>query len=348
MQIQAFAEDIRFRQPLVIAGRVLPGQSVLCIEVRHGRHVAHAEAAGVFYRGESGPRMKQEVEAISERLPNDLLGAWREVQKMPPGGARNALDWALWQLVAAQRGDPAYRMAFLQTVKPRMTMVTLGVDEPHKMAQAALAYPMAKALKLKLDGSAADAERVAAVRLERPDVRLSIDANEGWTMPHLEWMMAALLANQVELIEQPLPATDDDALRGCGCPIALAADESLQTIDDLERIAQMYQVANIKLDKCGGLSAALTLAHEARQRGLQVMIGCMGGRSRAILPAFIAAQWADLVDLDAPLLMASDTAPSATYADGLIAFDDAAFMPMAGEQPASLSASLSPVRHAEA
>ncbi|WP_307866870.1 enolase C-terminal domain-like protein [Variovorax sp. E3] len=187
---------------------------------------------------------------------------------------------------------------------------------------------------------------MAAVRRERPDARLSVDANEGWTLRHFDRMLGVLVANRVELVEQPLPAACDAELEGCGSPIPIAADESLQTIEDLEHVAQRYQVANIKLDKCGGLTAALMLLNEARHRGLRVMVGCMGGRSRAILPAFIAAQGADLVDLDAPLLMACDTEIAATYSDGFVDFPAAAFVPPPREEASPVNASASEVRHA--
>ena len=325
MQIETFVDDILFKQPLRIAGRTLNGQSVLRIAVQHGPHVAYAEAAGVFYRGESGPSMQREIASLLPGLPQDLQGVWGAVREMAPGGARNALDWACWQLTAAARGEPAYRQAFISRIRPLVTMVTLGVADAREMAQAALAYPAALALKLKLDGSDQDAERVAAVRKVRPYARLSIDANEGWTMDHFDRMLAVLVDSGVELIEQPLPASGDSALEQLRSPIPLAADESLQTMADLDRVQQRYQVANIKLDKCGGLSAALALAAEARRRGLRIMIGCMGGRSMALMPAFIVAQDADLVDLDAPLLMASDTTPAALYSGGCISYADSAF-----------------------
>ncbi|WP_349745066.1 enolase C-terminal domain-like protein [Roseateles cavernae] len=326
MHIEARIIDVLFKQPLSIAGRTLTSQPVLCVVARYRGHIAFAEAAGVFYRGDTGARLLGDAQTAISLLPDDLLGAWGAVQSLAPGGARNALDWALWQLVAAQRGLPAYRLAFLHRVRPLPTMVTLGLASAAAMAEAALLHPSAKTLKLKLEGCEADADRVAAVRRERPDVRLAIDANEGWSLEHLDRMMGVLLTHRVELIEQPLPAAKDGALKDFRSPIPLVADESLQTLDDLDRVASCYQVANIKLDKCGGLSAALTLAKEARRRGLRVMIGCMGGRSAAILPAFIAAQGADLVDLDAPLFMADVGTPTARYADGCVGFDAAAFM----------------------
>jgi len=339
MHIETRVEDIPFKRPLSIAGRTLASQSVLSVAIRHRGHRVHAEAAGVFYRGDTGERMQREVAALWPQLPDEPAAAWGLVQAMAAGGARNALDWALWQLVAAEQGRPAYQLAFLPGVRPLVTLVTLGLADAAGMAEAALAQPGAKALKLKLEGTDEDAERVSAVRRARPDVRLSVDANEGWTLDHLDRMMSVLLFERVDLIEQPLPALQDGALALFRSPIPLAADESLQTLDDLDAVAQRYQVANIKLDKCGGLSAALTLMNEARRRGLRVMIGCMGGRSRAILPAFVAAQTADLVDLDAPLFMAGDTLPAARFVDGSVGFDASAFGP-GRETPQTLVSAL--------
>jgi len=347
MLISTFIDHIDFKQPLSIAGRTLAGQQVLRISARYRGWAAEAEAAGVFYLGESGASMQQQVQACLADLPSDLAGMWQRVQQMPPGGARNALDWIVWQLEAAQRGVPAYRLAHLPGLRARTTMVTLGVDSAEAMAAMALQYPAARALKLKLDGSAEDAVRVAAVRQVRPDVRLSVDANEGWSIAHLDRIMGSLLEQRVQLIEQPLPAKDDAALDSFRSPIPLAADESLQTLDDLEQVARRYQVANIKLDKCGGLSAALPLAASARRLGLRVMVGCMGGRSMALLPAFIAAQEADLVDLDAPLLMATDSQPAARYHEGCIAFDAAAYAP-ATASASTVTTSVPQAQHASA
>lgn len=324
MHIDSWVEEIPFKQPFSISGRTLTGQSVLRVRGRHAGIEAHAEAAGIFYRGDTGHSMQRQVQEVLPRLHDerdDLHARWGQVQAMPAGGARNALDWVMWQLVAGVRRQLVHELAFLPRLRPVPTMVTLGLASASRMAEMALAYPTARTLKLKLEGTLEDAERVAAVRRERPDVRLAIDANEGWSMEHLEHMMGTLLIHRVDLIEQPLPAGRDAELALYQSPIPLAADESLQTLDDLDLVARRYRVANIKLDKCGGLSAALTLASAARQRGLQVMIGCMGGRSMAILPAFIAAQTADFADLDGPLIVAQDSEPSARYVNGCVGFD---------------------------
>jgi len=340
MYLESTVEDIFFKEPLVIARRTLLGQSVLRLAVRHGPYTAQAEAAGVFYRGETGATMRQQIEQVASACTS-LAAAWAAIQTMSPGGARNALDWCLWQLTAAQRGEPAYRLAFLSRVRPQPTMVTLGFGSPDDMARHARQHEAMPLLKLKLGGTPDDAACVAAVRAARADARLFVDANEGWSLDHLENMLGPLVEHGVELIEQPLPAGSDGALADFSSPIPLAADESLQTMADLDRVVQLYGVANVKLDKCGGITPALALAFEARRRGLRVMVGCMGGRSLALLPAFIVAQFADLVDLDAPLLLASDSALPARYAGGAISYPEAAF-----RLAAAASASTLPVRHA--
>jgi L-alanine-DL-glutamate epimerase-like enolase superfamily enzyme len=167
-------------------------------------------------------------------------------------------------------------------------------------------------LKLKLSGDG-DIERVRAVRRAVPAARLIVDANEGWTERHLVEVMPALAEFAVELIEQPLPAGADDALAGMPHPIPLCADESCHTSADFDRLVGKYDAINIKLDKTGGLTEALALAGEARRRGFGIMVGCMIGTSLSMAPAMLVAQQASLVDLDAPLLLASDRAHGMRY-----------------------------------
>ena len=318
MQLHATIAALVYPRPLVIAGHRFDGQQVLRLTIAHGRHRAHAEAAGVFYRGDTAAELLAQARALSIGRDTTLPEAWRLLASLPAGGVRNALDWALWQLEAAARGWPTWQLAHLDAVRPLLTTITLSVDTPEAMADAACRHSGARALKLKLDGGDADPHRVASVRAARPDVRLMVDANQGWTLDQLERWVGTLADCGVELIEQPLSTQDDHLLTGRRFPIPLAADESLQTLADLARVAERYQVANIKLDKCGGLSEALVLAHAARRLGMTVMVGCMGGSSMAMRAAFIAGQFADLLDLDAPLIIENDVSPAARYDAGFV------------------------------
>ena len=128
--------------------------------------------------------------------------------------------------------------------------------------------------------------------------------------------MPEMIEAGVELIEQPVRVGDDASLDGLASPIELAADESLQSLDDLAGMVGRYQVVNIKLDKCGGLTEGLAMAREARRLGLKVMVGCMSGTSLAMAPAFVLGQLCDVVDLDGPIFLAKDRTPSMTYTNG--------------------------------
>jgi L-alanine-DL-glutamate epimerase-like enolase superfamily enzyme len=181
-------------------------------------------------------------------------------------------------------------------------------------------------LKLKLGGGG-DAERMRRVRAACPDSRLIADANEAWTPDVLFGLMAVAAEVRLELVEQPLPAGADAALadlraqaRGQVPPVC--ADESLHTRADVADLAQRYDAVNIKLDKAGGLTEALALAAEARAAGLMIMVGCMVSTSLAMAPALLAAQTADWVDLDGPLLLARDRVPGLRY-DGALVYPPA-------------------------
>jgi L-alanine-DL-glutamate epimerase-like enolase superfamily enzyme len=236
---------------------------------------------------------------------------------LPPGGARNALDSALWDLEAKRAGIPVWKLAHVRQPGPMRTTFTVSADSPDNMAAVARAYPHARAIKLKLTGDDA-AACVNAVRAARPDVWIGVDANQGLTRNSLEALIPSLVEARVALIEQPLPRGEDGELSGLQSPIPLAADESVQSLPDIEPLAAHYDLINIKLDKCGGLTEGLLMAHEARRHGMRVMVGCMNGTSLAMAPAFVLAQLCDFVDLDAPTFLARERQPAADYADGNI------------------------------
>jgi L-alanine-DL-glutamate epimerase-like enolase superfamily enzyme len=187
------------------------------------------------------------------------------------------------------------------------------------MAEGARGYSSARAIKVKLTGELGlDIRRVAAIRAARPDVWLGVDANQGFTRKDLDPLVDALSAHRVSLLEQPLRRGSEADLEGYRCPIPIAADESALGLDDVEGLVGRFDVFNIKLDKCGGLTEALMIAAEARRLGLGVMVGNMVGTSLAMAPAFIVGQHCDVVDLDGPTFLTQDRKPSCEYRDGTI------------------------------
>jgi len=287
------------------------------VDLKSGDYVGRGEAAGVFYRGETASSMIQQLESVRTQIERGLS---REVLQtlLPPGGARNALDCAYWDLASRITGRPSWNIAGLEEPRPLLTTFTVGADEPAKMATTALAYKDARAVKLKLTGEASDADRVKAVRQALPSVWLAVDANQGFTRKGLEKLMPALVAARVSLIEQPFPLNQDELLDGFQSPISIAADESAQTLADVPSLAGRFNVVNIKLDKCGGLTEGLAMARTAHAHGMEAMVGNMLGTSLAMAPAFLVGQLCQVVDLDGPVLLKQDREMCIRYRDGFI------------------------------
>jgi len=285
--------------------------------------VATIELKGLSGRGECVPYARYgetvegvaaEIEAMADAIS---LGASHSdlLTFLASGAARNALDCALWDLEAKLTGQRVWTLAGLPAPGPVTTAYTLSLGTPEAMEEAAHKAAKRPLLKVKL-GGAGDPERIAAVRRGAPNATLIADANEAWDEACLEANFAACHAAQVKLIEQPLPAGKDGMLADLGAArrgIPICADESLHTAADLPAIAQLYQAINIKLDKAGGLTAALGLLTDARAHGLTVMAGCMVGTSLAMAPALLIAARADFTDLDGPLLLARDREPGLVY-----------------------------------
>jgi L-Ala-D/L-Glu epimerase / N-acetyl-D-glutamate racemase len=313
LQLDVALERLPLKAPFRISGYTFTAVPIALVTLRRNGCVGRGEAAGVYYLDDSPERM---VAAIEKARRDIEAGITRErlLADWPIGGARNALDCALWDLEAQEAGQPVWKLAGLSAVRPLLTTFTLGADDPATMVAGAHAASRARALKLKLSGDAAlDAERVKAVRAARPDVWLGVDANQGFTLGSLQGLLPTLVEARVELVEQPLPRGREAELADFECPIPLAADESVQGLADIDTALGRFDVVNIKLDKCGGLTEALLMVEEARHWGLKVMVGNMVGSSLAMAPAFVIGQHCDIVDLDGPTFLAADRAPTITY-----------------------------------
>lgn len=231
---------------------------------------------------------------------------------LPAGAARNALDCALIDLECKRTGRRAFELLGLAPPYPCVTAYTISLGTPEKMAEAAARAAHRPVLKVKLGGEG-DEARIAAVRAAAPDADLIVDANEAWTPALFGRLAGACAEARVRLIEQPFPAAGDAPLRAIESPIPLCADESFHDRRSLAEIEGKYQFVNIKLDKTGGLTEALALAEDARERGLGLMVGCMVGTSLAMAPAMLLTAGAGFVDLDGPLLLAQDRQPGLVF-----------------------------------
>jgi L-alanine-DL-glutamate epimerase-like enolase superfamily enzyme len=311
-------ETLRLAQPFHISGYVFRDQEVVVATVEDGTYRGRGEASGVYYLGDTAPAMRSVIEGIRQEIEG---GADRKALQalLPPGGARNAIDCAMWELEANRAGTTAWALAGITTPKPLVTTFTLGADTPETMAAGAKKYAQARAIKIKLTGELAlDIARVTAIRAARAEVWIGVDANQGYTIDALPALIDALTAQRVSLLEQPLKRGREADLDGFKSKIPLAADESALSLKDLAGLVKRFDIVNIKLDKCGGLTEAMAMAHEARRLGLGVMVGNMVGSSLAMAPAFVVGQLCDVVDLDGPIFLAQDRSPGVIYAEGTV------------------------------
>lgn len=318
MRLTVETETLRLAEPFRISGYVFETSDVLVATLEDGSHRGRGEASGVYYLGDDLANMRAAIEAARPAIE---AGVSREDLRavMPPGGARNAVDAALWELEAARSGKPVWALAGVPEPRPIVTTFTIGADTPEAMAAKAISYAGARSIKVKLTGELdLDLARVAAICAARPDVWLGVDGNQGFARADLEALTAALAEHRVALLEQPLPRGAEAELEGFRSPVPIAGDESLVSLADVPGAVGRFDVVNIKLDKCGGLTEGLLMAAAARELGLGVMVGTMVGTSLATAPGFVLGQVADLVDLDGPTFLAQDRTPSVVYADGTL------------------------------
>lgn len=322
MQLTVTRELIPLSAPFTITGYTFTDMTVVVARVGERGATGEGEAAGVYYLNDDAERMSAAIEHVRRDLEQ---GADRESLRrlLPPGGARNALDCALWDLEAKRLGQPVWRIAGLERPRPLLTTFTVPANDPGTMSAKAVEYAQAKQLKLKLTGELPlDAERVRAVRRARPDAWIGVDANQGFTAASLTALLPELVAAKVQLVEQPFARGREAELDGFRCPIPVAADESVQGLDEIEPLVGRFDMVNIKLDKCGGLTEGLAMAAEARRLGLGVMVGNMVGSSLAMAPAWILGQLCDLNDLDGTLFISRDRVPAMVFADGKVSYPD--------------------------
>jgi L-alanine-DL-glutamate epimerase-like enolase superfamily enzyme len=290
---------------------------VVEVSISEDDFVGHGECVPYARYGETIESVLGQLAHVKTAVEQGLSRA--DLQDLlRPGAARNAIDCAMWDLEARTSGIPVAKIAEVgKELHAVDTAFTLSLDSPEAMAQAANANAHLPLLKLKL-GGLGDLERVRAVRAAAPSIRLIADANESWSTTNLQEYLPTMHELGVELIEQPLPAGDDDFLETFDSPVPLAADESCRDLQSLRGLAGKYSIANIKLDKTGGLTEAIQLQKLAHSLGFRTMIGCMVATSLSMAPGLVVAQHADVVHLDGPMLLQRDRNPSLKYSGGLV------------------------------
>ncbi|WP_425081521.1 N-acetyl-D-Glu racemase DgcA [Ruegeria arenilitoris] len=314
MQIDVSRDVFRLAQVFTISRGSRTEANVLTVRLSDGAHQGRGECVPYARYNETLESVEAEIASLPRTFDRAQL-----MDLLPAGAARNAVDCALWDLEAKRAGKRAWELAGLPAPGPEITAYTLSLDTPEKMQAQAAENAYRPLLKIKL-GTPDDMPRLEAVRAGAPDAKIIVDANEGWSAEVYADLAPHLVRLGVALVEQPLPAGEDDALIGMDRPVPVCADESCHDRSSLPAMKGKYDVVNIKLDKTGGLTEALALREQALAEGYKVMVGCMVGSSLAMAPATLLAQGAMVTDLDGPLLLAEDR-------DNPLNFDDAGVHP---------------------
>lgn len=310
MEVQI--EKWPLRAPFIISRGSKTEATVVTVNLKCGRFIGRGECVP-YARYQESPEQTLQI-LLNHGPPKSRMDLQRS---LPASAARNALDCAMWDLDAKRLGLSAAALARKQDPTPQITCFTISLDTPEAMAKAAKNASHLSLLKLKLGGEK-DAERMRAVRAARPDARLLADANESWNSNILQDLLHVAHECQFELIEQPLPENHDAALAKCERVVPVCADESIHTRNEIPELSDRYDAINIKLDKAGGLTEALTMVESAKAADLKIMVGSMVATSLAVAPAMILAQDAKWVDLDGPLLLVKDRIPSLEIENGRI------------------------------
>jgi len=322
MDFSIHITDWALTQPFRISGFEWINSRCLVVQLGKDGCVGRGEAQGIFYLDETAESIFEQADAVAAEIRKGI--SREQLQDLlPAGGARNAIDCAMWDLECKLAGKSIWQLTGIDP-KPVTTVYTIGLeDSPEAMAAKAAAAADAPILKIKLS-SHLPFEKLAAIRAARPDAQLVVDANQGWDFELLKEVLPKCVGLNLAMIEQPLPRGGDEQLEGFKSPITLAADESCLHTGELETAARRYSMINIKLDKTGGLTEALRLARAAKAKDCKLMVGNMVGTSLSMAPSFVVAQLCDFVDIDGPLLLKYDQPHALEYRNGVVkGFDPA-------------------------
>ncbi|MGB5486828.1 MAG: N-acetyl-D-Glu racemase DgcA [Lysobacterales bacterium] len=322
MDFNIHITDWVLTQPFRISGFEWINSRCLVVQLGQGGFVGRGEAQGVFYLDETAESIFEQTHAVAAEIREGI--SREQLQDLlPAGGARNAIDCAMWDLECKRSGKTIWQLTGIDP-RPVTTVYTIGLeDSPEAMAAKASAAADAPILKIKLSNHM-PYEKLAAIRAARPDAVLVVDANQGWSFDQLQEVLPKCVDLDLAMIEQPLARGGDEQLEGFESPITLAADESCLHTGELETAARRYSMINIKLDKTGGLTEALRLARAAKAKGCKLMVGNMVGTSLSMAPSFVVAQLCDFVDIDGPLLLKYDQPNGLDYINGVVkGFDPA-------------------------
>jgi L-Ala-D/L-Glu epimerase len=323
MKLTLRSFDLPLKHTFTIAYASRDVQETLIVELAQDNRQGFGEATANPYYGVTVASMTADLERVREQIEATHLknpeAFWQQMQPLLADDpfALCALDMAAHDLHGKLLGQPLYRVWGLEAERLPLTNYTIGIDSLEKMVAKLQECPW-PLYKIKL-GTPDDVAIVRELR-KHTDAIFRVDANCAWGMEETLENARQMQPLGVEFIEQPLPADDQAGMKELysRSELPLIADESCITEADVARCQGHFHGVNIKLVKCGGLTPARRMIAEARQLGMQVMVGCMTESTVGISAIAHLLPLLDYVDMDGALLLKEDIATGVTVREGKV------------------------------
>ncbi|WLQ52908.1 enolase C-terminal domain-like protein [Streptomyces poriferorum] len=332
---------LRLAEPLRISRSTTTGRDAVRLTIEHQGLHGHGETVTSVYYGLDTaavthwldrcgrglarfPDPETALETLSGQASGDLSGPGGPVVPGSPPAVAAAVESALLDLVGKRAGAPVHRLLGTATAPAAATARTIGISSPHHAGALAARLAGEGFTVIKVKAGSPDPEddvaRVRAVRAAAPHVRLLLDPNGGWSSAAAPALLGRFAELGVEAVEQPVAPGDPEALARLAArsPLPVIADEDAVGIEDARRLAGRVHGINVKLAKCGGVSAALRIAALIAGSGTGLMLGCLTASSLGIAPAVHLADRARWTDLDGHLLLAHDPWTGIGGTDGTV------------------------------
>ncbi len=317
MELRFAPYRLRFKQPFGTAHGLRDGTDSVFVRL---------EDEGVQGFGEATlpPYVKEDQASVTEFLRSLGKSVDRDrIFSIDPGehpAARAALTTAYFDLISKQECrsiEEILQLNDLPWPASKMSVITLGISDQSLVVAKLSELPNFNSLKVKLNG--VDDEEILRLVLRLDPRPVLLDANQAWrSVDHALRMMDLVGQDRLIGIEQPFPVErsdlQEDLARQSG--ILIIADESIQTLNDVERCAGSFSGINIKLMKCGGLDEAVAMLKIAKHRGLKVMLGSMSESSLGCGAMLRLKEHAEVIDLDGPWLISNDPFYGVRLEDG--------------------------------
>lgn len=325
LRLAFFPYELKLRHAFNLARSSRTTTPDVQVEIEFDGVKGYGEASMPPYLGES-------VESVCRFLGRLDLGQFSDpfrieeiheyMESVAPDNraAKASVDIALHDLCGKIMGQPWYKIWGLDPGRTPCTSYTIGIDTPEVVRQKVAEAAPYRVLKVKM-GLDNDRELVETIRECRPDVPLCVDANQGWNDRARALEMCHWLKERgCMFVEQPFDKSrlDDAAWLTERSPMPVIADEAVQRLTDVGRLAGAYSGINIKLMKSTGMHEAYQMAVLARALGMKVMLGCMTETSCAVTAAAQLSPMADYADLDGNLLISNDRFDGLTIENGRV------------------------------